>query len=58
MMIICIELCTVYDVCIVSFVIGASDVTILDGLAGDNIGLMTASMKWLNVLIEYINLLS
>ena len=58
-MIICVELCTVYDVCIVSFVIGASDVTRLDGLAGDNIiGLTTASMKWLNVLIEYINLQS
>ena len=56
-MVICMELCTVHDG-IVSFVIGASDVTRLDGLAGDNIGLTTASMKWLNVLIEYINLLS
>ena len=46
------------DACVVSFVIGANGVTRLEGLVGDNVGLTTALMKCLNVLIEYINLLS
>ena len=46
------------DACVVSFVIGANGVTRLDGLVGDNVGLMTALMKRLNALIEYMNLLS
>ena len=56
--IICMELCTVQDACVVNFVIGANGVTRLDGLVGDNVGLMTALMKRLNALIEYMNLLS